>query len=126
MQRNLSMTAANNEQAAADDRASEERVIALACELAEAINAGAVDGRDVLREMAVSVVRDGVRIDEPTPSPGTTVSPTGTFNPFGVGILLILMGGVLVFLFPFVGLLMFAAAAVMIAWGVGATLLARN
>jgi hypothetical protein len=126
MQRKLSMTAANNEQAAADDRASEERVIALARELAETINAGAVDGRDVLREMAVSVVRDGVRIDEPTPSPGATVSPTGTFNPFGVGILLILMGGVLVFLFPFVGLLMFAAAAVMIAWGVGATLLARN
>jgi hypothetical protein len=126
MQRKLLMTAANNEQAAADDRASEERVIALARELAETINAGAVDGRDVLREMAVSVVRDGVRIDEPTPSPGTTVSPTGTFNPFGVGILLILMGGVLVFLFPLVGLLMFAAAAVMIAWGVGATLLARN
>jgi hypothetical protein len=126
MQRKLSMTAANNEQAAADYRASEERVIALARELAETINAGAVDGRDVLREMAVSVVRDGVRIDEPTPSPGATVSSTGTFNPFGVGILLILMGGVLVFLFPLVGLLMFAAAAVMIAWGVGATLLARN
>jgi len=36
------------------------------------------------------------------------------------------MGSVLVFLFPLVGLFMFAAAALMIAWGVGATLLTRS
>ena len=120
------MTAASNEQAAGDERAVEERVIALAREIAETINAGTVEGRDVLQEMAVGLVRDGVRINEPVPSPGPPASPTGTFNPFGVGILLILMGGVLVFLFPFVGLLMLAAAVVMIVWGVGATLLARR
>jgi hypothetical protein len=32
----------------------------------------------------------------------------------------------LVFLFPLVGLLMFAAAGLTIAWGVGTTLLTRN
>ena len=124
MQRKL-MTA-SNEQAPGDDRAPEERVIALAREIAETINAGTVEGRDVLREMAVSLVRDGVQLDEPIPPPSTPASAPGTFNAFGIGIPLILMGGVLVFLFPLVGLLMFAAAAVMIAWGVGATLLARN
>ena len=124
MQRKL-MTA-SNEQAPGDDRAPEERVIALAREIAETINAGTVEGRDVLREMAVGLVRDGVQIDEPMPLPSTPASIPGTFNAFGIGIPLILMGGVLVFLFPLVGLLMFAAAAVMIAWGVGATLLARN
>src|SRR6185436_6937381 len=106
--------------------ASEERVIALARELTETINAGTVEGRDVLREMAVGLVREGVRIDEPVPSTGAPASAPGTFNPLGIGIPLVLMGGVLVFLFPLVGLLMFAAAAVMIAWGVGATLLARK
>ena len=58
--------------------------------------------------------------------PEAPPSASGTFNPLGIGIPLVLMGGVLVFLFPLVGLLMFAAAAVMIVWGVGATLLARN
>ena len=125
MRREL-MTAASDEQAEGDERASEERVIALARAIAETINAGTVEGRDVLREMAVNLVRDGVRIDEPRPSPGASTPVTGTFNPFGIGIPLVLMGGVLVFLFPLVGLLMFAAAAVMLAWGVGATLLARN
>ena len=125
MQRKL-MTALSDEQAAGDDR-SEERVIALAREIAETINAGTIEGRDVLREMAVSLVRDGVQInDEPVPTPGAPAPSTATFNPFGIGIPLILMGAVLVFLFPLVGLLMFAAAAVMIAWGMGAILLARN
>ena len=74
----------------------------------------------------VSLVRDGVQVDERRRRQTGTASATGTFNPFGIGIPLVLMGGLLVFLFPPVGLLMFAAAAVMIAWGVGATLLARN
>lgn len=120
------MTAASDEQAPGRSAAPEERVIALAREIAETINAGTVEGRDVLREMAVGLVRDGVDLGERVPPPHLPASTTGTFNPFGIGIPLILMGGVLVFLFPPVGLLMFAAAAVMIAWGVGATLLARN
>ena len=98
----------------------------LARQLAETINAGTVEGRDVLREMAVNLVRDEVRIMEPVPPASPSASGTGTFNPLGIGIPLILMGGVLVFLFPLVGLLMFAAAAVMIVWGVVATMLASR
>jgi hypothetical protein len=120
------MTAASDKQAGGEDCAQEERVMALAREIADTINAGTVDGRDVLREIAVNLVRDGVQITDPERPADAPASGTGTFNPFGIGIPLILMGGVLVFLFPLVGLLMFAAAAMMIAWGVGATLLARS
>jgi hypothetical protein len=120
------MTAASDEQAEGEQRAPEGRVIALAREITATINAGDVEEREVLLEMAVSLVRDGVQAGARSPTPGALPSTTGTFNAFGIGIPLIMMGGVLVFLFPLVGLLMFAAAAVMLMWGVGATLLARN
>ena len=119
------MTAVSDEQAGSE-RAQEARVVALAREIAETINGGTVGGRDVLREMAVNLLRDGVQITPPVDPSGKPVAGVGTFNPFGIGIPLVLMGGVLLFLFPLVGLLMFAAAAVMLVWGVAATWLARR
>jgi hypothetical protein len=107
-----------------NDRARERRIIELARELAETINAGEVSDREVLREMAGNVLRDRVQITAPAVPAATP--PAGSFNAFGIGIPLILMGAVLVFLFPLVGLLMFAAAAVMLAWGVAMTLFARG
>jgi hypothetical protein len=107
-----------------NDRAREARVEALAREIAETINAGQVEGREILRDVAINLLRDEV---QPIEVPAAAApAATGTFNSFGIGIPLILMGGVMVFLFPPVGLLMFAVAAVMIAWGVVTTLLARN
>jgi hypothetical protein len=103
----------------------EARVEALVRELADTINAGNVEGRERLREVALGLLRDEVQLSEPQPA-AVSAAAAGTFNPFGIGIPLILMGSVLVFLFPPVGLLMFAAAAIMIAWGVGATLLRRS
>jgi hypothetical protein len=115
----------------ADEREAEERagtlearVEALARAMAETINAGQAEGREGLRDIAVGLLRDEVQIH--VPGGRTAPQSAGAFNPFGIGIPLILMGSVLVFLFPPVGLLMFAAAAVMIAWGVGATLLTRS
>ena len=98
----------------------------LARELADTINAGQVEGRERLREVALSLLRDEVQLSEPPPGVEPVSPPNRAFNPFGIGIPFILMGSVLVFLFPPVGLLMFAAAAVMIAWGVGATLLRQS
>jgi len=113
---------------AENDRALEARVQALAHQIAEAINADPTDGREALRDAAIALLRDEVQTAEIEPPLGTPAgaAPAGAFNPFGIGIPLILMGGVMVFLFPPVGLLMFAAAAVMLAWGVGTTLLARS
>ena len=108
------------------DRARAARVAALVRELAETINTGPVDERELLRDVAVDLLREDVRGGERSAPSGLPTPRADTFNPFGIGIPLILMGGVLIFLFPPVGLLMFAAAAVMILWGVGATLLARS
>ena len=107
-----------------DDRSLEGRIAALAREIAETINAGQVEGREGLRDFAITLVRDAVQTVEPTPV--AAPQPAAAFNPFGIGIPFVLMGAVLVFLFPLVGLLMFAAAAAMIGWGIGTTLLARN
>ena len=104
----------------------EAAVEALARELADTINAGQVEGRERLREVALSLLRDEVRLSEPLPAAAPASATSGTFNPFAIGIPLILMGSVLIFLFPPVGLLMFAAAAVMVVWGVGATLLRQS
>lgn len=110
--------------AGGSDRALERRVEALAREIAETINTGQVEEREGLRDLAVNLLRDEVQVIEP---PGQVERQSaGSFNPFGIGIPFVLMGMVLVFLFPLVGLLMFAAAAVMIAWGIGTTLLARS
>jgi hypothetical protein len=110
--------------AAGSGRALERRVAALAREIAETINTGQGEEREGLRDLAVNLLRDEVQVIE-LPRPVERQS-AGSFNPFGIGIPFVLMGMVLVFLFPLVGLLMFAAAAVMIAWGVGTTLLARS
>jgi hypothetical protein len=101
-------------------------VEALARELADTINAGQVEGRERLREVALSLLRDEVRLNEPLPATVAAPATGGTFNSFGIGIPLILMGSVLIFLFPPVGLLMFAAAAAMIVWGLGTTLVRRS
>jgi len=125
-QRGLVHTVSDERQATENDRALAERIAGLAREIADAINAGQAEGREGLREEVVSLLRDEVRIVEPPTHAASVARPTGSFNAFGIGIPLILMGTVLVFLFPLVGLLMFAAAALMMAWGVGATLLARS
>lgn len=108
------------------DSAPEAAIAALAHQIAEQINAVPFDERETLREDAVSILRD--EIDMNRPAVAATVAPqsAGAFNPFGIGIPLILMGAVLVVLFPPVGLLLFGVAAVVIAWGLGATLLARR
>jgi len=107
------------------DRAHDRRIEDLARELAEAINATHGDEREVLREVAVDLLREQVEV-EPPPERSETVPRAGAFNAFGIGIPLFLMGSVLVFLFPLVGLLMFGTAVIMIAWGVGASLVTRR
>ncbi|MFI5397666.1 MAG: hypothetical protein ACHQ9S_19175 [Candidatus Binatia bacterium] len=104
--------------------ALEAQVATLAHGLAEAINSCSPEGREGLREDAVNILRDEVDISRPPVE--AVASAAGAFNPFGIGIPLIMMGTVLVFLFPPVGLLMFAVAGVVIAWGVGVTLLTRR
>ena len=100
--------------------------MSLAHEIVEAINGGAAEGREVLCEMVVLVVRDGVRAEEPHAHADPTAPGPRSFNVVAFAIPFVLMGVVLVFLFPFVGMLMFAAAGVMLVWGLVATMFVRR
>jgi hypothetical protein len=90
----------------------------------EYINAGPEEGREVLREISVAVLRDEVQIID---SGSATRAPrVGAFNFFGIGIPLLFTGCVLFFLFPPIGLLFFAIAVVTVLCGVGVTLWSRK
>lgn len=104
-------------------RALDDRVEGLTRDLARTINAGAMEQREQLREMAIDLLRDNVEIIETTvraPESGQG------FNPFGIAIPLCLVGGVMLILFPPVGLLLFATAGLMMVWGVAAILFSRR
>ena len=78
-----------------------------------------------MREYVVDLLREEI-IDVAEPEVATENSGVGTFNPLGIGIPLLLMGGVLIVIFPPVGLLLFGVAALLVVWGVVATLVTRQ
>jgi hypothetical protein len=106
------------------ERARERQIEEMARDLADAIERAEADGHEGLRDIAVSLLRE--RVEAAPPQPVEAGGEPAPFNAFGIGIPLVLMGMVLVFLFPLIGLLLFGVAATMIAWGVGTSLLARR
>jgi hypothetical protein len=86
-----------------DREAADARIAALARELASAINSSESAGREVMRDYAIDIVREGVAPAEQQPAPPTE-EPAGPFNPFAFGIPILLVGGVLIPLFPPLGL----------------------
>jgi hypothetical protein len=110
-----------------DDRPRilEDRVEDLARALADTINeaeeAGRPGIRGELRDVAISILQDGVALPEPEPI-SATESTGEPFNPIAMSIPFVLLGVVLFFLFPPVGMALLAAAAVMIVWGLLASL----
>lgn len=104
----------------------EPRIESLARDLARAINRMEASQREALRDAAVAILQDGVAPVEPAPVATPVVASHASFNPFGIAIPLGLVGALLVFLFPPIGLLMFGAAVMMVAWGVIATLVSRR
>jgi hypothetical protein len=102
------------------------RVEHLARQLAQMINAGVGEVREQLREMAVHVLRDEVELVESVASAHEDPPSQQSYNPFAIAIPLGLVGGVMLILFPPVGLLLFAAAGTMMLWGVAAVALSRR
>lgn len=97
-----------------DVEETDSRVAELAQELASAINRAERSGRTVMRDYAIDMLRDAVEVDgapEPEEAAGATTGKK-PLNPLALGIPAFLMGTVLVFLFPIVGLLLFAFGAV--------------
>jgi hypothetical protein len=101
----------------------EVQIEGIARDLARTISTAPAGQRERLRDMAVHLLRDEVEIQAPF---GAAPAPSGTVNPFAIGIPLILVGGVMLVLFPPVGLLLFGAAGVTMLWGVAAVFLVRR
>ena len=101
------------------------RVEHLARQLAQVINAGVGEEREQLREMAVHVLRDEGELVASV-APAEEVRPPQASNPFAIAIPLVLVGGVMLILFPPVGLLLFAAAGMMMLWGLVAVAFSRR
>ena len=95
----------------------------LARDLARTISTAPAGQRERLRDMAVHVLRDEVEIIEPAVPTATSRNAS---NPFAMGIPLILVGFVMLVMFPPVGLLLCAAAGLMMVWGVAAVFLVRR
>lgn len=101
-----------------DDERSDQ-VEGLVRDLVRTISAAPPEQRERLRDMAVHLLRDEVDVIQwvdagPAPARG--------LNPFAICIPLLLVGSVTWIVSPLITLLLFAAAAVMMAWGVAATL----
>jgi hypothetical protein len=99
------------------------QIESLARDLAQTINAAPAAERERLRDMAVHLLREEVELNAPADVAPRSV---GTVNPFAIGIPLMLVGGVMLVMFPPVGLLLFGAAVLMMVWGVATVVVVRR
>jgi hypothetical protein len=90
-------------------------------DLAEKISAAPLGQRERWRDMAVHLLRDEVETSEPRDA--APPAAAGSFNSFGIAIPLLLAGAVLLPLFGAAGLVLCAAALVMMTWGIASVLL---
>jgi hypothetical protein len=91
----------------------------LARDLAQTISTAPPGQRERLREMAVHLLRDEVDV---MPMADSAPPAGGGVNPFAIGIPLVLVGGVMLVLFPPVGLVLFAVAVLTMLWGLATVL----
>lgn len=113
-----------------EDRARtlEDRVEDLTRAIANTINEAEVperpDIRAELRDFAINLLKESVVPPEPVlVSAG---DGGATFNPLAMSIPLFFAGGVLFFLFPPVGMMLFAASVAMIVWGLATSMMTRR
>jgi hypothetical protein len=104
----------------------EERIEDLTRELSGLINASGTEGRDELRDYAISLLQGATETStiEEQPLPATNVS--SSFNPFALAIPFFLIGAFLLLLFPPIGLFLIMGAVIMMLWGGLVALLFRK
>jgi hypothetical protein len=114
-----------------DDRVSavERRIEELAREIVETIaqaeDAGRPGTRTELKDFTIGLLNDALAGTEPV-DVAPVAREDAPFNPLGMAIPVCFAGVVLIFLFPPVGILLFGVAALMIVWGLTASLLWRR
>lgn len=102
-----------------DADAVDTRVEQLAKELAEAINEAEADGRVVMRDYAIDLLRDSVGAEVAEPADARDGAAKPPLNPFALGIPILLIGVVLTFIFTPVGAALLALGLVTCLIGVG-------
>ncbi|MGH7804993.1 MAG: hypothetical protein ACREQJ_11645 [Candidatus Binatia bacterium] len=97
-------------------------------ELAAIINAAPGEGRETLRELALTIVREEVLTKEQDVSAPTSVSAAAkqSSNPLAMAIPFFMMGCVTIFLFPPVGLLLFGFTGLLVIIGIGTSIFTRT
>ncbi len=96
----------------------EDKIESLTKELSSLINEAGIHGREELRDYAVSLIQGETEttfIEEPPQEDATKQKPA--FNPLALSIPFVLIGFILLFLFPPVGLFMLFFAVVMAVGG---------
>ena len=85
----------------------------------EAVNAAGPEHRQDLREYAIDLLREGTEVvDAPVARPAGGRGKDGGQNPLGLGLLLMLVGLPLSFLFAPMGIGLVAVASLMCLWGI--------
>jgi hypothetical protein len=113
-----------------DDRVSlaERRLEELAREviktISEAEDVGQPGIRTELRDFTIGLLNDGLETSEPVVAESTG-EKDAPVNPLGMALPVVIAAGVLLLLFPPVGVLLFGVAAVMVVWGLIASLVRR-
>lgn len=98
-------------------RELEEKIEDLTKELSGLINAAGTQGREELRDYAVSLLQGETEtvVAEELPLAGDT--PSAPFNPLALSIPFFLIGAFLLLLFPPIGIFLLFVALVMGLWG---------
>ncbi len=95
----------------------EDEVEKLAQDIGRLIRAVEPQRREDLKELAYTLIRE--EMNQGAAGEGVTeASPAGPFNPFGVGVLILVLGAGLSFIFGPVGLVLMLGGLIFITWGV--------
>jgi hypothetical protein len=108
-----------------ESRALEARVDQFVSEIAALINGAAPELRKDLRDLATGLLREAISEAEGVPEAHGARAGPAPFSPLAVAIPLLLVGVLLVFLFPPVGLVILGMAMIMLVWGLIASILFR-
>lgn len=99
-----------------DQPAPEEEIERLAQEIGRLIRSVELQRREDLKEFAYTLIREEM-IEAGGGEPVAERSPPGPFNPLGTGILILILGAALSFIFGPVGLLLMAGGLIFVVWG---------
>jgi hypothetical protein len=104
-----------------DQSGSEREIERLAEELGRLIRSAEPQKREDLKELAYTLIREEM-IREGGAEQVQEGSAPGPFNPLGTGILILILGGGLSFVFGPVGLLLMLGGLIFIVWGAAISL----